>query len=73
METAQDYRRYAVECFELAAMARNPQNKSSLLAMAHAWLSLAALADKKEATALTVLFRGEGAAPRASAEAQRHA
>jgi len=62
METAQDYRRYAVECFELAAMARNPQNKSSLLAMAHAWLSLAALADKKEATADGTLPRRGGGA-----------
>ena len=46
-----DYRRTAAQCFELAAIMKDPESKAALVAMGRAWLSLAELVDKSESTA----------------------
>ena len=46
-----DYRRTAAQCFELAALMKDPESKAALVAMGRAWLSLAELVDKSESTA----------------------
>jgi hypothetical protein len=46
-----DYRRTAAQCFELAAIMKDPESRAALVAMGRAWLSLAELAAKSESTA----------------------
>jgi 3-dehydroquinate dehydratase len=41
MARAQEYRRYAADCFKLAQQAQNPTDKARLLQMAQAWNELA--------------------------------
>ena len=55
MKTAQEYRRYAKECLELAGAFQEPQTRGALLHMAQVWLRLAqdltsAAQDEEEAT-----------------------
>ena len=48
-----EYRAHAAECVRLAQRTADPQSKSSLLAMARAWLALVTQGDKNnEATTL---------------------
>jgi hypothetical protein len=46
-----DYRRTAAQCFELAALMKDPESKAALIAMGRAWLSLADLVDRSEPAA----------------------
>jgi hypothetical protein len=46
-----DYRRTAAQCFELAAIMKDPESKAALIAMGRAWLSLADLVDRSELAA----------------------
>jgi hypothetical protein len=41
MTTAEEYRRYAAQCLDLAARASNPNDKARLVQMAQAFLELA--------------------------------
>jgi hypothetical protein len=45
MRSSQDYRRYAVECLELATTTNDPQTRSTLQHMAHVWLRLSERTD----------------------------
>ncbi len=47
METAQDYRKFAEECYRLAKKAEDGEHKRILEQMAEAWLRLAAKAEQK--------------------------
>jgi hypothetical protein len=46
-----DYRRTAAQCFELAAIMKDPESKAALIAMGRAWLSLADLVDRSQSAA----------------------
>lgn len=42
-----EYRRYAAECLRRAETIENIQDSAAMIALAHAWLSLAELAEKQ--------------------------
>ena len=52
MRQAQEYRRYAKECLELANTSRDPQTRTTLLHMAQVWLRLAQDAETEEPEAV---------------------
>jgi hypothetical protein len=41
MRSAEDYRRYAAECLELAITMNDPQVRAAMMHMAQVWLRLA--------------------------------
>jgi hypothetical protein len=53
-----DYRRTAAQCFELAAVMKDPESKAALIAMGRAWLSLADLVDRNGSAAREVSTQG---------------
>jgi hypothetical protein len=54
-----EYRCTAAQCFELAAIVKDPESKAALVAMARAWLRLAELADKNQSAARDVPMRSD--------------
>jgi hypothetical protein len=54
MPNTGEYRAHAAECVRLAQQSSDPQSKSSLLAMARAWLALISQSEKNSEAATLV-------------------
>jgi len=48
METPDQYRKFAAECYRLASVAKTEEHRKSLRAMARAWTKVAEEAEQRE-------------------------